>query len=230
MSDDFSKGEFQCKDQRHHLEMVRARAQMDRHIPQPASPQNKVIIFVVGPESTGNRYTVSVIISAAGCAGKVGHTQPLDQKARGRSFKKDWSALDERMLTTLSKKGTKCVVLHRSFPHNNHFVDLKRMARTAREKGFDPRIVVLTRVMPATIDSQIERKHVPNATKARENIKRAYLEIFDDVIDAILPFTVVTYEFLADKKYVGWMFEELGLAYDAGKIPSFHEANSKHLK
>jgi hypothetical protein len=222
------KQRHDCADERH-LELIRKRAGMDSRKPSLATSKQQAIIFVTGPESTGNRYTVGLIIEAAGCAGKSGHKQPLDHKVGRRRAPRDWSALDQNVLAAIKKSGKKCTVLHRSFPHNNKFVDLKRMARTARAKGFDPRVVVLTRVMPATIDSQVARKHVKNPRKARENIKRAYLEIFDDIIGAELPFTVVTYELLQDKNYVGWMFEELGLEYDESKIPSFHDENSKHL-
>jgi hypothetical protein len=208
-----------------HRSMIKSRASLDNHTAKEVSRDDRAIIFVTGPESTGNRYIVDMIVKAAGCAGRSGHAQPLDHKGRGRT--KDWGALDRRILENL--QNTKCVALHRSFPHNTQFIDLKRMAQTARGKGFDPRVVVLTRFMPAIIDSQIERKHVTSEAKARENIKRAYLEIFDDVIDAQLPFTMVTYESLGDEEYIQWLFRELGLPYDPYKVPEFHDADSKHL-
>ncbi|MHA1682287.1 MAG: hypothetical protein ACTSUE_15225 [Promethearchaeota archaeon] len=209
-----------------HREMTKARATLDNHIPKEATKDNKVIVFVTGPESTGNRYTVDVLVKSAGCAGKSGHVQPLDHKGRGK--KKDWSTLDKKVLWTL--KNTTCAVIHRSFPHNNNFVDLKRMAQVAREKDFEPHVLVLTRFMPAIIKSQLARKHVRNAMKARENIKRAYLEILDDVIGAKLSFTIVTYELLEDKDYIRWLFNELAIHYDPNKVPKFKEANSKHIK
>lgn len=209
-----------------HSETIAARKEMDGHKSNLANKDHRVIVFVTGPESTGNRYTVDMIIKAAGCAGKSGHVQPLDHKVRGKN--KDWSFLDKRVLIRL--KSMECVVIHRSFPHNHHFVNLKRMAKTARENGFEPRVIVLTRFMPATIKSQIARKHVPNEVKARENIKRAYLEIFDGVFGAKLPFTMVTYEFLGDEYYIRWLFNELGINYNPEKVPNFKEANSKYME
>ncbi len=208
-----------------HSDMIKARALMDNQIPPKATKSNRVIIFVDAPESSGNRYIVDMITQAAGCAGKSGHTQPLDHK--GRAKNKDWSVLDKRALNSL--QNTKCAVIHRSFPHNNAFVDLKKMAQIARGKGFEPRVITLVRFMPAVIKSQIKNKHVPNEGKARENIKRGYLEIFDDVIGGDLPFTIVVYEFLEDPQYVDWLFGELGLDYNRDKIPPFVESNNKHL-
>ena len=192
------------------------------------STNRPIIVFVTGPESTGNRYTVELIHLAAGCAGKSSHTQPLDHKARGKQ--KDWSMLDRRVLGMIAHKNdTQCAVLHRSFPHNNKFVDLGKMASIARESGYEPHVIVLFRLMPAIIKSQIKRKHVSTPTQARKNIKRAYLEIFEDLTKANLPYTTVTYEFMEDKDYIDWMFQEIGLSYSEERIPPFHDENKKYF-
>ena len=190
--------------------------------------QRRVIVFVTGPESTGNRYTVELIHRAAGCAGKSSHIQPLDHKARRKQ--KDWSTLDLRVLGMITRKNeTQCAVLHRSFPHDNKFVDLDRMATIAKENGYDAQVIVLFRLMPAIIKSQIKRKHVNDAPQARRNIKRAYLEIFEDLARAKLPYTLVTYEFMEDKEYIDWLFQEIGLGYRAERIPPFHDENKKYF-
>ncbi len=210
----FEKSEEAIKDI---AQKIGKRGAIDNHVPELASKSNHVMVFVAGPESSGNRYTVDMIIQAAGCMGKSGHAQPLDHPGKGN--KKDWSALNERTLSMIS--GYTCSVMHRSFPHNNHFVNLKKMAKLARKGGFDPRLLVLLRFMPDVVQSQIQRKHVKDSRKARENIKRAYLEIFDDVSTSGLPFTIASYELLGDDAYVKWMFRELGLPYDASKLPEF---------
>ena len=189
--------------------------------------RKKPIIFVTGPESSGNRYTVQMLIGAAGCHGKSGHTQPLDHKKKGRE--KKWDILDKNVLKTI-KASQPCAVIHRSFPHNHIFVDLKTMANMAREQGFSPQVIVLHRFMPAVLDSQVVRKHVTNNIKARINTKRAYLEIFRDIVDAELPYTIVVYELLKDPKYVHWLFDEIGLEYDASRVPEFKDKNEKHNK
>jgi hypothetical protein len=188
----------------------------------------KTIVFVTGPESSGNRFTVKLLKEAARCHGKSGHVQPLDHKRRGKQ-KKDWSTLDENVLINIHKNQP-CAVIHRSFPHNNNFVDLTTMAKIARKNDFLPQVIVLVRLMPAVLDSQVKRKHVLNEQKARINTKRAYLEIFKDIMDDNLPYTIVVYEFLNDPDYVKWLFEEIGIEYDPSSVPEFKEQNEKHIK
>lgn len=211
-----------------HNQKMKVRARLDSRVPEKPRSGKPVLVFVTGPESTGNRYTVKLFIEAAGCYGKSDHTQPLDHKGKGT--RKDWSALDANVLSHWIKGGKAiCAVLHRSYPHNNHFVDMARMARVAREKGFEPRVIVLERYLPAAIDSQIQRKHVPTEAKAREHIKRAYLEIYDDIIEANLYYTQVDYESLKHPWYIEWLFREMGIRYNPKHIPAFIEANAKHL-
>jgi hypothetical protein len=212
------------------LNAMNARKKMDEHRVGGVAGQGvngkTPIVFVTGPESSGNRYTVKMLIEAARCHGKSGHSQPLDHKAKGRN--KDWSILDKNVLRTAKSRA--CVVLHRSFPHNHHFADLTKMSRIARAQGFVPQVIVLVRFMPAVIDSQVTRKHVPNPLRGRSNTRRAYLEIFKDIVDAELPFTLVVYEFLKEPNYVKWLFDEIGLVYNPTAVPVFKEENDKHNK
>lgn len=141
---------------------------------------------------------------------------------------KNWSDLDRHILKSHSSKYP-CAVIHRSFPHNNKFVDLVRMTKIAREERFEPHVIILVRFLTAVLDSQKVRKHVPNEKKGRSNTKRAYLEIFRDITLAELPYTIVVYEFLKDPEYIEWIFKELGIRYTKDKVPEFKEANEKHI-
>lgn len=184
----------------------------------------KPFILVTGPESSGNRYTVDLLIKAAGCHGKSGHVQPLDQKKRGKQ--KDWSALDT---TTIGRVGAyPCIAMHRSFPHNNKWAKLDKMAKMARNHGFDPHVVVLFRDPESVHDSQVKRKHVPNLVRARGNTQRAYLEIFRGIIEGDIGYTPVMYEHLVDDDYIEWLFSELGIRYTVSRVPKFKDANPKH--
>jgi hypothetical protein len=184
----------------------------------------KPLIFVTGPESSGNRYTVKLLIEAGGCHGKSGHDQPLDHKKRNKQ--KDWSILDTNAMK--SSRKYPCATIHRSFPHNNNWVDLVKMAKMARNHNFEPHVIVLFRDPESVHDSQVKRKHVPNIHTARANTQRAYLEIFHGIIEGDLPYTRVIYEHLEDREYVKWVFNELGLKYRENRIPDFKESNLKH--
>jgi hypothetical protein len=200
------------------------RKMMDERKFNGKSGGKKPMIFVTGPESSGNRYTVKLLIEVGGCHGKSGHTQPLDHKKRGKQ--KDWSILDTNVMNSVRKYP--CATVHRSFPHNNKWANLAKMANIARSHNFEPHVVVLFRDPDSVHDSQVKRKHVPNVQRARANTQRAYLEIFHGIIEADLPYTRVMYEHLEDREYVEWLFNELGLTYRENRIPEFKEANSKH--
>lgn len=208
-------------------DLIVGRKSLDNHHPIKAVKRvHPVLIIVAAPESSGNRYTVDVFVKAAGCFGHSGHKQPLDQKGRPRQ--KNWSAMDGKVLQSIKNTHT-CAVLHRSYPHNNIFVNMVNMAKQARDNGFDPRVVVITRYEEAVESSQLKHKHVSRKEKARENFYRSYLEIFRHIIIARLPYVLITYELLEDPFYVKWMFDEIGISYDKNKVPAFNDANEKYL-
>jgi len=207
--------------------LIVARKSLDNHHPIKAVIHvHPVLIIVAAPESSGNRYTVDVFVKAAGCFGHSGHKQPFDQKGKPRQ--KNWSVMDGKVLQRV-KKTHPCAVLHRSYPHNNIFVDMEKMAKQARDNGFDPRVVVITRYEEAVESSQLKHKHVSRKEKARENFYRSYLDIFRHIIIARLPYVLITYELLEDPIYVEWMFNEIGISYDKEKVPPFNDANKKYL-
>ena len=150
---------------------------------------------VVGPESSGNRFMVRLLIEA-GCNGISGHKQSMDGPESSVIFPK------EAYLP---------IALHRSIPHGNYRPALPSIINAAQESGFDVTFLVMIREEYANILSQISQHHVNTLREAQDNYKSAYLDIFQCIIEKRVDFILVPYSSLGRQNFVNWLMEQLQL-------------------
>lgn len=153
--------------------------------------------FVFGPESSGNRLMARFLIQA-GCEG--------DPDVIQRDF------------SELLLSGKENIVLHRSFPYgaivdNRHWPNIPQLVAQAKEYGYEPLAIVMTRDMMCATKSAAKAHLQGNTQKATENYLHAMLAIFDGISHAKLNFCVVSYESLVKRrdKLIEWLFPMLGL-------------------
>lgn len=123
-----------------------------------------VFFIVVGPESSGNRMTVELLLSL-GCRGISGHRQPWDASIR---------RFTQIQTIKLDREHPACAVIHRSLPHNGQFVNLRDMNNQLRRVGYEPRLITIQRDWNMTRLSQMRRKMVPSLEVADRNIEIAH--------------------------------------------------------
>ena len=185
-------------------------------------PDNPIGIFylVVGPESSGNKYTVSMLKSA-GCDCESGHSQPWD--VPGSQFEK----INTKKL--LSRK-PKCAAMHRSFPHDKHWVNIRSIMNYIVEAGYEPRIIYITRNILAVAESQVRVHQPKNQRIAMLNIERAKREIYGYIANSHVWFREFIYEQYGSTKYLEYVYKELGYKGE-DLIPQNHRPfSNKNVK
>lgn len=119
-----------------------------------------IIYVVVGVESSGNRWMVSLLLSM-GCKGVSDHRQPYD-------INKSFSIINTYKIKYDGYPP--CIAFHRSFPHNGQFIDLQSLGQQISQFNYEPRLVWITRQLNFTIQSQLARNMVKNISQCKQNI------------------------------------------------------------
>lgn len=147
-------------------------------------------VLVLGPESTGTRLLTRILISA-GASGEDGHQQAFDAGAVSGEL----------------------IVWRRSVPHLRQWLDLESMLETLEQ--YDVCAIVTVRDWWCTEKSQVRNSHVESEAKAAANMARAYREIFSQLANFSIPFSVVVYESLVSYPHSVQkaLMEDLGLDF-----------------
>lgn len=197
--------------------------------PVPAvGPQTRQDFYLVtSPESSGNRFTVELLMSS-GCVGVAGHHQPFDNAKRWGA---QWPNHVDTEQTSQKNMLAPCFVFHRSVPHNGVWVNLTALVQEIEQAGFCPRLVIPQRPEHIVEASQMFRGHTTTIEKAREHVLRAEAHIeqalgqMPDVWKQR-----VLYESLESEKYIHWLFDNrMGRPLPADH-PRFENRDQKHLR
>lgn len=142
---------------------------------------NKKCIFIIGPESSGNRL-MARLLTHAGFFGDGDIEQRLDTLIH---YKRIPASIDK-------------IVLLRSFPHGHgeyrHWPDMQRLKEDIEELGFVRfAAIVMVRDWRCAALSQVKNKHVRDATEALFNLHRFYAETLHSLP---MGFCMVNYEAL----------------------------------
>lgn len=194
----------------------------DSLVLDPQPPDGRPFYLVMGAESTGNRYVVSLLM-ALGCAGAAGHDQPFDY-ARDRHhdwpLRVRWDYMMRRHFASLP-----CLVMHRSLPHANQWPQPLEMIEQLLEIGFRPYLLVPQRNLTSVVHSQVRHRHVHNASEAVENLLRAHNLINQTLplLDALqVPHVRVSHSQLASPDYVRQLAAQLNLTWSRRtKLPRY---------
>lgn len=179
----------------------------------PSKPRG-VFYVVVGAENSGNRYLVSML-AAANCMAVSGHAQPWD--VPGNKF----SEVD---VEKLLQKQPACAGVHRSFPHNGLWIDLRSLLFQILSVDYEPRVIYVTRNILAVARSQINNNLAASKNQAFKRINKAKREIYGYIANTQVWFREIEYEQLAHRKYLEYIYEELGYEGKEGeKIPPAHK-------
>lgn len=147
-------------------------------------------ILVLGPESSGTRIWTKVLIES-GCMGDHTHQQRWDIEVP----------------ETLTK-----IVWRRSVPHGAKLPDIDSMVEELREKEYEVMAYVTTRDWFCMVESQTG-KHTDEKIESFGNLQIAYPFIFKKLEELEIPFVVVSYEALVERKkeYINKMLGVFGL-------------------
>ena len=150
----------------------RARQSLPSNVPvvmgQSSRPRlqfaNQTFYIVASPESSGNRYTVS-LLQATGCFGRSGHGQPFDIQA-------DWNAINKAGFYGAARSA-QCYVMHRSVPHARSWPSLPVIVDNVRRLKLNPVVIRIHRNESIVALSQVREKHVRTLDEARQHISKA---------------------------------------------------------
>ncbi len=178
---------------------------------------SKRAFFVIGPESSGNRYVTRCFIEA-GCFGDYSHGQRLDK--------------DEGF-----QEATDTVVFRRSVPHGEGWAwpNLDMQLERFRDRGYqDVRVVALVRNQYCTIESHLKgnkvdgsERHAQTKEQAEKKIIGAMRRIASFILENGLPFYFMTYESMAHPEFLSSLLYEWGL--DGSKVVPFDDGNARHI-
>lgn len=172
--------------------------------------------LVLAPESHGSHLVTDLLVHA-GCRGGSGDHVAWRPDARrlGPGDAKPWESelpTDQQRWDREPPTDEDPVVWRRSVPHLGQWLDLQAMLRPLERAGYTVRAVVVTRDEHAAVHSQLKWRHVDSVARARENVQRAFVEIFAQLASSRVPFVVASYEALT--RYPGArdrLLSELGL-------------------
>jgi hypothetical protein len=196
-----------------------------KHYTQPPVIDKKFFL-VMGPESSGNRYCVKLIIDGAQCYGQAGHYQPYDiRKNHKQMTAMQWSEIDFKKLKESQKQ---CGVMHRSIPHDGKYVNITHMVAQIRSQGMTPHILITLRSEPHMILSQIRNQHTSNIHQSEVNIEEGFKHLFNYLYNSSTPFDFVFYDLMDQSYYIQWLFKKIGAEYHPQSIPPFQTQNPKY--
>jgi len=188
-------------------------------------PDGRPFYLVMGAESTGNRYLVSMLMSM-GCSGASGHEQPFDYS---RDRHPDWPAhIRWDYMLRRHFVHSRCFVMHRSLPHALQWVDPMVLVDRLLELGFRPWLLVPKRNITQVLDSQVRNGHVHNRTEAYRNLED-YQVIMEKTIPLMelvhVPVVPVEHSELKHQYYIDQLAETLELsAKPLHKLPRFKKS------
>ena len=114
------------------------------------------------------------------------------------------------------------IVWRRSIPHGKQWVDISDMINILKERHYAVHVIVVTRDPFSAIQSQLKWRHVEDGEKGKANISRAYLHIFQHLLRAKIPYTLVNYESLASyPKAQDFLLEQIGLELPERRWPVY---------
>ncbi len=132
--------------------------------------------LIVGPESSGTRVMTQIFVEG-GCFGDFSHKQRLDNPGHF---------------------GNDVIVWRRSFPYSGQWPSLEAIVRNLAIYNYEVYVVVMTRDMYATAQSQMHTWG-RNYEEAINSIRTSYALIFSDLIKVNVPFIVVSYESMVQR-------------------------------
>lgn len=157
--------------------------------------------LVVGPESSGNRYLVSLLVSG-GCSGIGGHDQPFDGPVGN--------------IIVLEPK-PEHIAMHRSFPHGNRWLGLDVLIDQLADHGYQTTVLIAVRDPSACVPSQILGGHTKTIAEAEAHIDRAYREIFAGLERRPTDHILVPYASTGTARFRNWLAGKLQLP----RVPAF---------
>ncbi len=187
---------------------------------------DKVAYLVVGPESHGSHLVTDILINA-GCVGHAGNHVPWqpENKVLLRGLKKPWEyafPTDLQPWDNHPPSQENPIVWRRSLPHGKKWINLSQMVRDLRSRGYQTKIVVVSRDTHSGLQSQLKWQHVKDSQTGLANIPKAYLHIFRHLLRMRVPFTVVSYEALAlYPKAQDFLLQQLGLPLPERRWPIY---------
>lgn len=165
-------------------------------------PAEKRAYLVLGAESSGTRF-MRAILKSAGC---LCETEGL------------WQQWDDAPPVDQTP-----IVWHQSYPHGNRWPDLRELV--APLGTYSLRAVVMVRDWYCVSQSQ---RGWHNEAVIRQNLRRAYPLILNDLCALSIPFWMVTYESLVlnYEPLARWLLRELELPDDR-PLPRLVDGNTK---
>ncbi len=169
-------------------------------------------IIVVGPEASGNRYLVRVLMHH-GFYGTGDYETPFDHNICDIKLE--------------PKGGVKLypyprIVFHRSFPHGGKMPMLDKIKAELKKHEYNIFIFVMHRNYAAVLQSQLKR-HVKTVVEGVANIEAAYRRIYLNLLHEKLPYQTVCHSDLGDPNYMSWMLGSAGVALKPGYEPFKNE-------
>jgi len=122
-------------------------------------------VLVLGPESSGTRLVTRIFL-AAGYWGDGDHAQRLENGE--------------------TPPPSRNIVWRKSYPHGENWPNAVELARDLRDKGFEVHAVVVMRDSYCCTRSQRARGHSNDKLKSRDAYRKAMLQIFKQVSEALL--------------------------------------------
>lgn len=167
--------------------------------------------IVLGPESSGTRLLTRILINA-GCEGSDQHIQPFDDNPPNPSI-------------------SPLIVWRRSVPHgiDHEWHGLDELI--SRLDGYVVNALISVRDQYCTEHSQLKVGHVETLDQARQNIRRAYKNVFSGTARWGLDLTVVPYEslVLGREQAQQNLIRSLGFEGDSFIPVQIVDGNAKYL-
>ena len=179
---------------------------------------SKKAVIIVGPEGCGNRLIASAF-QRAGCLGEGSTRAEFNTKLPPADL----------------PGNVKGVVLIRSFPHGDEWVDLVALDKALHDRGYETTYVVTTRDFSCYAGSWIKDRP-DEADGWQGNYQRAYLSIFRDLGVICAPFIVASYEsvMMRQSAFLSRLVTQCGFPYDFftltvdGIARQINDANTKY--
>lgn len=186
----------------------------------------KRAFLVVGPESHGNHLVTDILINA-GCIGHAGNHMPWqpENKVLLRDLEKPWESESPTDVQPWDKKppiDEDPIVWRRSIPHGNTWIDITRVIRDLKSRGYLTTVIIVTRDTYSGIQSQLKWGHVVSLEEGKAKISQAYIHIFRHLLWTQVTYTMVNYEALAlYPKAQDFLLQQLGLPLPERRWPAY---------
>lgn len=168
----------------------------------------KTAYLVTGPESSGNRMLLSILLQA-GC---VDHTKQAEP---------DWK--------NLIPNTNGPIALMRSMPHAKDWYSLGGLTDLLKSFGYSVKIIIPVRDWTSVCKSQVAIQYASDEVTAKAKIDRAYKHLFNAITANSLDYLLVSYEsfVLNTQAATGSLLNWCGLSFPAS-LPVIYNGNTKH--